>query len=379
MSMARNIKQNSQRNVLILMEWYDHAIRKGIAHFAREHDWHLSVPVGAMLPSGWRGDGVLTVVNRRDDLAEFLGSLNCPIVDFGCYRPDLPFHRVTGDHEQIGRLGAEHFLSREFRHLAFFALSVSPVEALRLKGFKDACGKEGAPRPFVWELPQMTDWAAANRWLARRLRRAAKPLGVLAFNDEAASWIEDSCRAANLQVPEEVAILGVDDNDLICLNQPVPLSSIAHDREKVGYEGAATLARLMDGEDIPLVPKFIPPDGVVPRQSSDATAVEEPRVKQAFKRIRERLAEPFGAEELAADIGISRPTLDRLFCRYLGRTAHEEIDRVRFDTAKELMRRTGLPLSEIASRVGFCNAQYLSHLVRQRMGLTSRVFRKRST
>lgn len=365
-----------QPNILILLEWYDHAIRRGIARAARERGWHLTVPAGSLLPVGWKGDGVLTILGRDRRLAAYIRGMRCPVVDLGCYRPDIPLPRVLGDHRLIGQLGAEHFISRLFRHLAFFALGPSPVEELRFEGFAGACRAASLPKPAEWVLPRSNDWPAANRWLRQRLTRAAKPLGVFAYNDEAASWVEDSCRAAGLAVPGEVAILGVDDNDLICLNQPVPLSSIAHDREQIGYRGAALLADLLAGKPAPAAPILIPPAGVISRQSSDATAVEQPRVRRALACLGESLGKSFGATDLAAAAGVSRATLDRLFLRYIGRSVHEEIDRRRIERAKDLLLRTNLPLAAVAKRVSLCNAQYLVRLFRASEGTTPRAYRQ---
>ncbi len=372
-----------QRNILILMEWYDHQIRQGIGQYACSHNWHLTVDEQGRIPRVWAGDGVLTVFHRRRDMVRYLRQLRIPVVDLGLYRPDIPLPRVAGDHTRIGVFAAEHFAERGFRHTAWFATAHSPIQALRLQGFVRGCAAQGLDTPGVWIWEDAAnrrsgeDWKRMRRWLERHLRHAPKPLAVLAYNDYDAANVEDVCRASGLAVPEEVAILGVDNNELICLNQPVPLSSIVHDLARVGYEGAALLDRLLRGAAPPAAPFLIPPRDIVMRQSTDHTAVSVPEVRHAMRFIREKLADSFGIDEVAGAAGVSRSTLDRLFHQHLNRSVHEEVQRTRIAAVKRLLLHTALPVREIARLTGFCHAQYLNNLFRRTEASTPRAFRKR--
>jgi len=380
--MKHQTKTFVQRNILILMEWYDHRIRQGIGHYAREHNWHLTVDERSLIPRGWEGDGVLTVFYRRADIVAYVRRLTIPVVDMGLYRPDIRLPRVAGDHARIGAMAAEHFAERGFRHTAWFSTAFSPIHALRLQGFAKTCSAHGmhAPLSWVWEQAcgdAPDSWKRMRFWLERLLRQAPKPLAILTHNDYDASHVEDVCRAAGIAVPEEVAILGVDDNELICLNQPVPLSSIAHNLVRVGYEGAALLDRLIDGEAPPRQPILIPPSGVVLRQSTDLTAISQPAIRAAFRFIKENLSRSFGIEEVAAAAGVSRSTLDRLFVQHLNRSVHDEVRRARLATVKRLLVHTDLVLAEIARQTGFCHAQHLNNVFRRAESLTPRTYRKR--
>lgn len=372
----------AQRNILILMEWYDHRIRQGIGTYARERGWHLTVDEGAQVPRGWEGDGVLTVFHARRDIVAFVRKLAIPVVDLSLYRPEIALPRVIGDHARIGRMAADHFAERGFRHTAWFSSAFTHIHRLRLDGFRRGCADDGLPAPaeWVWEracADSPDDWRRMRLWLERRLRQASKPLAVFAYNDYDASKVEDVCRSCGLVVPEEVSILGVDDNELICTNQPVPLSSIAHDLTRVGYEGAALLDRLIGGGRTPKEPVLIPPTAVVLRQSTDLTAVRVPAVRAALRYVRENLGQSIGIAEVAAAAGVSRATLDRLFLQHLGRTVHEELQRTRMSAVKRLLLHTDLPVIEIARQTGFCHAQYLGNLFRRTEGLTPRSYRKR--
>ncbi len=377
-------KPNDQRNILILMEWYDHRIRQGIGRFAREHNWHLTVDERALIPRGWEGDGVLTVFYRQRELVSFVRRLRIPVVDMGLYHPEIPLPRVAGDHFRIGRLAAEHFSERGFLYAAWFSSGFSPIHALRLRGFVETCSAHKMREPAVWIWEKSCgdspdSWTRMRRWLERLLLRAPKPLAVFAFNDYDAANVEDVCRAAGFAVPEEVAILGVDDNELVCQNQPIPLSSIKHDLARVGYESAALLDRLIDGEAPPATPILIPPADVVLRPSTDLTAITVPAVRAAVRFVKENIGRSLGVEEVAAAAGVSRSTLDRLFIQHLNRSMHEEIQRVRLAAVKRLLTHSDLSVAEIAGQTGFCHAQYLNNVFRSREGLTPRAYRERYT
>lgn len=382
--MKKRTDKYVQRNILILMEWYDHRIRQGIGQYAREHNWHLTVDERNVIPRGWEGDGVLTVFRNRSDIARYVRRLTIPVVDLGLYRPDIPLPRVVGDHERIGAMAAEHFADRGFVHTAWFSSSVTPVQRLRLKGFQKACAAQGlqSPQKWIWEeaCPHSPDdWKRMRLWLQRHLLKAPQPLALFANNDYDASKVEDVCRSAGLAVPEEIAILGVDNNELICLNQPVPLSSIAHDLTHVGYEGASLLARLIDGSPLPETPLLIPPTEVILRQSTDLTAVNHPSIRKALGFIKENANRSFGIEEVAAAAGVSRSTLDRLFLEHLNRSTHDEVKRTRLESVKHLLLHTDLVLADIARQTGFCHAQYLNKLFRLTEAMTPRAYRKRYT
>ncbi len=371
-----------QRNILILMEWYDHRIRQGIGQYARNHNWHLTVDERSMIPRGWSGDGVLTVFDNRSDIVRYIRRLTLPVVDMGLYRPDIPLPRVVGDHERIGAMAAGHFADRGFRHTAWFSSAATPIQRLRLNGFLKACDKQRlqTPQKWIWEeacARSPDDWKRMRQWLRRCLLNTPKPLAVFANNDYDASKVEDVCRSAGLGVPEEIAILGVDDNELICLNQPVPLSSIAHDLTRVGYEGASLLDRLIDGSPAPKKPILIPPTEVILRQSTDLTAVNHPAIRKALSFIKGTANRSFGIEEVAAAAGVSRSKLDRLFLEHLNRSTHDEVRRTRLESVKHLLLHTTLTVGDIARQTGFCHAQYLNNTFRRVESMPPRAYRKR--
>ena len=354
----------------------------GIARYARAHGWHLTIEDRiAHRPVGWQGDGALVTVRDDPSMIRFVKALRrrcIPVVDLTFNHPELRLPRVSGDHAALGRAAAEHFAERNFRHAAWFSSGWLNIHRLRYEGFAAAWPGARPPRWVAAEfLPanRRDDLRALERALAARLAAAPKPLAVLAYDDADASRLLTVCRAARLAVPEEVAILGIGGDALVCENQEVPLSSVAHDQERTGFEGAALLGRLMDGAPAPAKPILIPPTGIITRASTDFLAVRSPALRRALAHIEEHIARPLGVEQIAAACGTPRRTLERLFETELGRSCGKEILRRRLVRAKLLLRNEGLSIQEVSAACGFCNQAYFSNLFRSAFGTPPRLWR----
>ena len=207
------------------------------------------------------------------------------------------------------------------------------------------------------------------------MRAAPKPLALLAYDDADAARALGACLAAGLSVPEDVAVLGIGGDRLICENQLVPLSSVEHDQGRTGYEGAELLDRLMDGGKPPRKPILIPPRGITVRASTDFIAATSPVVRRALEYIRGHLGESFGLAQIAAATGASRATVARLFEQELGRSVGSEILRQRMILAKTMLKDGTLSISEIAFRTGFCNPAYFTNTFRRAAGITPKKWR----
>lgn len=371
-------------HVLVLMEWYDHPIRMGIGRYAAEHDWYLTVSDGCVTPRGWSGDGILTLINARTDIIRYIRRQPAPCVDFGAFRPDIPLARVCGDHRLIGRAAADHLIERGFTHAAYFATEWLRPHSLRGSGFCDRFSACTGRRPasLVWAKhpgSENDDWRSLNRWLKRELRALPKPLAVFCYCDYDAAKVESACLEAGLAVPDDVAILGVDNDALVCENQRVPLSSVRHERFRVGYEGAALLDRLMRGREPPAAPILIPPRGVELRDSTDSFAVSDPTVRTVVQFFRENLGNAIGVAEAAAAVQLPAYKLEAHFARMIGQTVYAMLLRLRLFEARRLLTLTGLPVKEIARRTGFCHAQHLSNAFRRAEHCTPLQYRRRET
>ncbi|MBR1920632.1 MAG: substrate-binding domain-containing protein [Kiritimatiellae bacterium] len=377
------------KSVLVLVSPASQSRVNGIARFAREHDWTLSLESElSRPPRGWRGDGALVTMTDAPQLVAFARELHdagIPVVNVSgrCAGKGLP--TVCGDDALIGALAAEHFAERRFRHVAWFSSKWGRVQQLRCASFSGAwLARSGAsPLRFVWSehssRKSNAAWSELSKWLGERIKAAGKPLGVFAYSDYDASRVAGICRERELDVPGEVAILGVDNNPIICQNQVVPISSVNHDLEQIGYAGAELLERLMDGGTTPAAPVLIAPRGITVRRSTDTVAVGDPDLRAAMDFISAHLPETIGAPQVAEGIGLSRLRLDRLFAREIGMSVGREIARQRLVRARLLLGGTDLPLAEVARRAGYCNASYLANVFRRETGLTPGMFRKKAT
>lgn len=370
------------RHILLQLGYATQQRLQGIAHFAREHGWSVTFEHRNELPRGWTGDGALMTIRADDarlaDYARRLRNRDIPVVDFSIAHPEIRLPRVIGDHVQIGTLAAEHFAQRRFRHVVFFSTRLSHIHDLRYGGFSRTL-REAVPR-WTWceevSASRHDDWRAMISWLSRLLVRAPKPLGVFAYNDADAVRVLNACFAAHLDVPEEVSVLGVDDDRLITENQSVPLSSIRHDLERIGYEGAALLQRLMDGQRPPSAPYVIPPLGIVERASTDILAVSSPLVRRAMLHFNAHLSESFGTDQLADALGCRVAELRAAFADELDSTPAQELRRQRLARAKFLLLNTDQSIGSIAAATGFCDISHFSNVFSTATGTSPNAFRQ---
>jgi LacI family transcriptional regulator len=221
-------------------------------------------------------------------------------------------------------------------------------------------------------------WDEEQQHIAAWLQRLPKPVAVMCCHDDRGQQVLDACLRAALAVPDEVAILGVDNDEFLCNLSTPQLSSIDVDAARIGYEAAALLARLMRGQRPPRRPLLFPPRGLVLRQSTDVTAVSDPHVMQAARLIRDHACAPIGIEELLARVPVSRSALFRRFKAHLGRSPEEEMTRVRMERAKDLLRNSTLSVAAVAERTGYSEAKHFIAIFRQECGITPLRYRKQS-
>jgi len=369
-------------NVLILMEWYDHRLREGIGRFAAEANWYVTVNDGCLLPRGWSGDGILALLNRRDDFIRYIRRRHVPCVDLGAFRLDLPIPRISGDHRRIGETAADHLIERGYREAVYFSTEDQSPHRLRGEGFCDRyLALTGQlPSQLVWSrrAPKaLDDWKAQYAWLRRELRARPKPLAVFCYCDYDAAKIEAICLEAGFAIPGEIAILGVDNDTLVCENIRVPLSSVRHDLVRIGYEGAGLLNRLMAGAHPPDAPGLIPPRGVELRASTDDTTHTDPTVRALLQFFRENLGCSIGVDDAARALKWPRHRLEEHVERTLGETVYATLIRLRLMEVKRALIRTDTSIKAIALATGFCHAQHLSNAFKKAEGITPLAFRRR--
>ena len=370
-----------QPQVLLALTSYDHRLHRAIARYAGQHHWHLQTEVsscGTQL-GGWKEHGMLVSLDHREELAAFVQAARVPVVELSLQHPELPIPRVSTDHHRTGVVAAHHLLRGSFRHLVYYSTRAHYPSNLRWSGFSDTLAPVNHT-PIQWLCQSASSalddpWPAQCRWLIERLTHLAKPSAVFAATDFDAARVLEACLAAGIAVPEEVAILGADNLDLICETQKVPLSSVQPDVERIGFEAAALLDRLMQGHPAPLKPILIAPAGVMVRRSTEMLSSREEACREAVRFLHTHYARNIGVIDVVRVCGLSRRTLERTFVARLGRSVGHELGRIRLAKVTELLLQTDLPVVDIAARAGFRTPQYLNCVFVKATGLTPGSFR----
>jgi LacI family transcriptional regulator len=371
-----------QPKVALLIEMsnaYARGVLQGVVRYIREHEWWSFYLVeqsrGEDPPSWlshWDGDGVIARIENRK-IARVVARCKLPTVDVSAARhiPTLPW--VETDDQAIAKLAAEHFLERGFKNFAYCGARGFHWSRWRGEHFVELLKVSGYRCPIFAPPGQPSDEqiAALEEWL----KRLPKPVGVFACYDVRGQQILDACRNAGLAVPDEVAVLGVDNDELLCEVASPRLSSVTPDTHRTGYEAAALLARMMKGERPGALELRVAPIGVQCRQSTDVLAIDDPHVTRAVRFIREHACDPIDVEDVLRAVPLSRKVLETRFRRLLNHTLHDEIVRVRMARAKQLLADTDLTLADVAARTGFEHAEYFSVAFKRETNSTPGTYR----
>ena len=340
-----------------------HSRIEGISRYARERGWLLTIHDRlAGTPPGWNYDGVLVTLRSDTRTARFVRDMTnkgVPVVDMTIEHPKTRLPRVVSDHRRIGFLAGEHFKACGFRSAAWFSTGWTHVHALRFAGLAESLGR--TPQKWI---------VAGEAETVRTVKAAGKPVAVLAYSEADAVRLLHLCLAAGLDVPDDVAILSIGDDPLITDHQPVPISCVRQDFLRGGYEAARLLDGLMEGRPPPADPILIPPDGISARRSTDTVADDDPLVRRALLYVRDNLSRPFGAEQVAAALGVSRSRLDKTFAARMGRSLGREILDARLRKARRLLLEGGCNVNETALLTGFGGAAYFIKKFKAAFGTT---------
>jgi len=376
---------------------YDRLIIAGVAQFSREQThWSLYVeedPLQKLPDLGqWHGQGIIANFDDRR-VATAIRGLDVPVVGvgggYGWHETSSGIPYIYTDNAAIGRLGAEHLLACGFETLAFCGYprtTTSGWSEERAAAFAAACDRVKRPcHTFSGRHGNARRWADLQGELTRWLGQLPKPLGLMACNDVRARHVLEACRTLGLRVPHDVAVLGVDNDEMICELTDPSLSSIDQAARRIGYEAAAMLDRLMQpatenalgrGRRRPprspsAAPRIVvPPIGVVARASTDTLATSDPAVFETLHAIRRTPWRKPAVAPLAAAVGLSRTSLESRFKAAVGRSIHEEHIRLRLAATRRLITGSDLPLKTVATRTGFPSVQYMTTFLRRHTGLT---------
>jgi LacI family transcriptional regulator len=358
---------------------YGRGVLLGIANFAKDHpnlQFRLEAPTiqGLRLLARWEPDGLIVMLNHKGFIPDLM-TLKKPYVNVCKLPGSTDVLRVQSDDQVVGRLGAEHLLDRRAATYGFVGLEDGEYVEVRAKAFAKTI--HGAGHPGVTSLRLRSDPGESEKSrLSSWLRQCVKPLAVMTSNDACGRLVLEVCREMNLSIPDEVAVLGVDNDDPASRLVWPGLSSIALATEQIGQAAARLLNRSLTGRPLPRTCLFIAPLGVVLRGSTQQTTVSDPFLAKAITAIYEGAAGPLSVDDLLKVVPLSRASLERRFRQFLNRTPLQEIRRVRIAHVRQLLMATDLPLKDIASRCGYSAASRLIESFQQETGQSLSSYRR---
>ena len=357
-------------------------VARGIINYADQHGWELRFESNYLaydnvaVNDAGQPDGILANIPTTETERR-LRMTGIPVVDISGHLAHRHLPQVLPDNQAIGRLGAEHLLERGCEHFGFcddrqFAWSRSRCDAFCAR-VAEAGYTCSVCNPFMHgRVNQVRN--ALRRWMAS----LPKPLGVMAPCDRAGCQVLAACHHYGLAVPDNVAVLAVDDDELLCLMAMPRLTSVKPAFEQVGYEAALLLDRLMHGDPRPAEPVLVAPIGVAARASTDVFHVADPIVKEAVRYIREHAQKPLRTLDLVKRLGIPRRTLDRHFRNVMRRSLHDEICHAHLALAKTLLSTTTMTVTHVAEASGFPSTERMCLWFAKTTGVTPREYRKRN-
>ena len=368
---------------------YGRQLLRGIVRYARLHGpWGFYVSPGDFeqaLPKmqQWGGTGIIARI-ETPKIAEAILAAGLPTIALdlsdGQLRADHPlsrFSEISSGSREAAQMAAKHLLERQLRHYAFVGIAGRVWSRRREEGFCKRIRAAGF-EPHVYTPPrrlQDRGWDREQTVLAQWLRTLPKPVGLLACNDDRGREVLEACRAADVNVPEEIAVLGIDNDELLCELADPPLSSVAFNAERGGYLAAELLDRMMRRQLRKSRRLVVEPLHVVARRSTDMSALEDQDVAGALRFIHHHAGQPIRIDDVVDHLQVSRRTLEIRFQRALGRTVHAEIQSARLERAKRLLLETDMQMPKVAEVAGYGSASYLIQVFRQEFGMTPARYR----
>jgi LacI family transcriptional regulator len=382
------MRSKLQVAVLVKSDRYCHReVVAGVARYMRgAQRWsvYLEDERASQMPDlrSWRGHGIIADLDDPA-IARAVTGLKIPVVGFGGFtepaqvNPSVPY--VASDSDEMGRIAAEHLMACGLEHFAYLGAPrhrYNYWSERRAAAFTARLARAGrACHMLTSRYRSARRWEALQQSLCAWIDTLPRPIGILACNDDHARYLLEACQRLELRVPHDVAILGVDNDPIRCEMSVPTLSSIEQCADGVGYQAAAILDRMLRGVDVPRW-TVVQPTGLVVRASTDFVIARDPVVARAIRFLYDHVSKPIGVPDVADHVGVSRSTLDKRFRRLLGRTVHDEIERLRVKTAQRLLRSTDLPIRAIATQSGYANEIYLGFVFRRAVGISPGKFRQ---
>ncbi len=376
-----------KRSVALVIETsneYARGLLRGILRYQQEHEkWTIDLPEQHRRadPPRWlrtySGHGIIARIETKS-IARAVQATQLPAVDVSSARELSTIPWVETDDRKIAQLAIQHFFEKGFRYLAFCGEGSFNWSRWRRDAFVAEAKKAGI-NALVFHVDDDSSgmtWPHARRRLMRWLAELPEPCGLMAAYDSLARRLIDLCIQASRRVPESIAILGVDDDPLLCQLATPPLSSIVPDSEGAGYAAAEQLDSIMSGKKIKRLDTLLPPLGIATRQSTDTFAVEDKDVSVSAHYILAHACDGIQVDDVVKQTQLTRRALETRFKKALGKTPHTLIIETRLSKAERCLRETALTLEQIADRCGFEYPEYLSVLFKKHRNMTPGEYRQ---
>jgi LacI family transcriptional regulator len=368
---------------------YDLKVMSGVAAYLQENDrYSVFIEENALkdqrLPElkSWDGDGI---IGNFDDpgIARRVTQARLPVVGFGggygwYAEGSIPYFYTNN--RAISTLTADHLLDRGFKHFAYCGYAKSPINGWsqeREHAFVNYLRRRASTCAVFDRFPRSNHhWATFQRSLGEWLQKLPKPIGVMAANDNRGRQVLEACRAYEIAVPDDVAVVGVDNDELLCRLSSPPLSSVEQGAKALGYAATALLAQMIEGHHSRKRHYVSDPSGIVTRQSSDVLAIDDPKVSEAMVFIRDHASEGIKVPQVVNAAAISRSGLETRFTSALGYSIHTAIAHTRMERVRRLVSETDMPLKQIASDTGFKSVQHMTTLFVRTFGAAPGRYRR---
>jgi LacI family transcriptional regulator len=357
------------KHVALLIETsreYGRGLLRGVTRFHREHaHWSTYFKpqgLGESPPDWlrtWKGDGILARIDDRR-MADRVLATGLPVVDLRGALEGLGLPSIGVDNREVARMAVQHLLDRGLRHFAFCGVHPgrNRFDDERCNRFRQHVEATGHSCNVFERWRHWANWERGQQEIADWLAELPKPVGVMTCHDDRGQQVLDACQRMGAHVPDEVAVIGVDNDPYLC-NLTLPsMTSVDVNPERSGFEAASLLDRLMRGRKAPKQPIYFPPRHIVTRQSTDTIAVDDPDVSAVARFIRDHACEGIRIEAALAASSVSRSTLTRRFKSLLSRTPMAHLTHIRIETAKQLLLETDLTVATISERCGFTEPKY---------------------
>ena len=363
---------------------YTRELLGGVRRYVAEHGpWSTFIELRALDSStpawlrNWDGDGILTRTFTQE-MSDLITATGLPAVELRATNlvGSRPFVGMNNAH--VGSMVAQHFFERDFREFAAYSLHSERFFVERVQNFVTTVRAHGFTCAILAEATSdsTSDWESSQARLIAWLTALPKPIAIFAANDQLGIRLLDACQRADISVPEEVAVVGAENEETLCTFAVPTLTSVRFDGHAVGYAAAELLDKLMQGKRPRLREILLPPKGIVVRNSSGDFVINDALVAHAVRLIREQAGTGINVDDLCRRLHVSRSTLDRRMQAALHRTPKDEIQRVRFREVQRLLRDTDLTIDLIAEQTGFTHSHYLQATYKQTHGQTPGQYRR---